>query len=393
VHLKRYPLAIQALEKGLAKYPDNQPTAEEISEICNSFNLNHLIKSSPHPAALPLKSLSVGQMNAVLENELPDRFFEAVIKGNIGEVQQLLKEGANPHWTGAEDGINALHVAGLKGHMEIVRLLLDREVDPYRRCNEGYSSLDLALFNSHHEIAKLLTGSEFNVRQGQDLMKSKMAAHVWEIGERGHFHVGRTIFREGAHPPYFSEQMIQMLTDFHESYPDEMSPEEYAFIREAMIDGIKYRKTYDIANMMQRHHAGLPITIHTGFKGHCIEIVIWNEYLMINNKGGESRKPIELYRMHPAQMTPLSVFALKVAEIIDLKEKSSSHFSTWLESICGNFGAISEEFESIIEKSYPMENKQKVGNCAWESIETSIYALLALHRMVSKGFTKRLAPS
>jgi len=358
VHRQRYPLAIQALEKYITQYPDSQPTGEEISRFCDAFKLDLLIQNSPHPGALLFRSMSPFRWWKTFATEQ-----EQAPQTN----QSLLLE----HHVDSQivDKIDHRLVFAAADHDNLF-----------------FSARDMNKFNSREEL---------NIHES-DSAKHILATHAWEIG--GYGRVGaRIIKREGMLPINSANYMLQSLTHFHESYPGEMTTEEYEFLREAMTDYIVDRERIlkferkDMAVTIQRYQAGLPIIILSGYYDHGVEIIIWKEHLIINNKGDASRRPIEIYRMNSARIIPSSEFAAKVGEIIGLNLKKRSDYVNWLNAVCEKFGTTNSDFERILEESYPMENKQKVGNCAWESYETSIFALIALHRMVSKGFTKCLA--
>jgi len=370
VHRERYPLAIQALEKYSSQYPDRQPTDAEIAKYCDAFNFDLLIKNSSHPYALPFRSLSPSEWWKTFTTE-QGQIPKTDPHEQIGERSPKVRIQRN-----ADFDVKTSKAA---------RLILDHHADrhapakadrPFVFASAGEERLTIIYPTQHsHHI---------------DSVKYILAAQAWEIGGAGKIG-NKIILREGSNPHIFSKEMIQTLTHFHESYPEEMTEEEYEFLRSTMIEGTDYRETQNMASMIQRYLAGFPITIHTGFTEHAVEMIIWNEYIIINNKGGESRRPIEIYRMNSAKIIPTSEFAAKVGEIIGLNKKQQSDYVTWLNAVCDKFGATKSDFEKIFEESYPLERDQKVGNCSWESLETSIYALIAIHRMVSKGFTKGLA--
>ena len=69
-----------------------------------------------------------------------DALFAAIRAGSAGEVERLLKAGANPNVVDAE-GTSALMAATLFGGDDLVKLLLDRDADPNRSGVGGTTAL------------------------------------------------------------------------------------------------------------------------------------------------------------------------------------------------------------------------------------------------------------
>ena len=78
----------------------------------------------------------------------------AAENGQLSEVKNLLKKGANPNAMGPNSG--ALHVAAFNGHSEIVALLLEKNADTNVQDKQGYYPLQLAASKGHLAICNQL---------------------------------------------------------------------------------------------------------------------------------------------------------------------------------------------------------------------------------------------
>jgi serine/threonine-protein phosphatase 6 regulatory ankyrin repeat subunit B len=74
------------------------------------------------------------------------------------------------------DGLSPLLISSLKGHSEIVRLLLENNADINIKTSEGATALMISAANGHTEVVKLLLekGADASLRNE----KGKSAADV-----------------------------------------------------------------------------------------------------------------------------------------------------------------------------------------------------------------------
>jgi hypothetical protein len=79
---------------------------------------------------------------------LDHRFIQAAKAGNIYEMHQLLKLGANINATQTVGGFTALDRAAERGYAKAVQWLLDHGAEPSYGLNQGAAALDAAEFRA-----------------------------------------------------------------------------------------------------------------------------------------------------------------------------------------------------------------------------------------------------
>ncbi|KAE8421609.1 ankyrin repeat-containing domain protein [Aspergillus pseudocaelatus] len=80
----------------------------------------------------------------------------ALMEGHQPVVEILLRHGADLNSVSSLRGWTALHVVSFIGHMEAVKLLLEKGADITVRDHEGRTPLHLAMDKGHLEVVKLL---------------------------------------------------------------------------------------------------------------------------------------------------------------------------------------------------------------------------------------------
>jgi|ThiBio_1000_plan_1041568.scaffolds.fasta_scaffold06313_4 ankyrin repeat protein len=85
-----------------------------------------------------------------------EKLFEAARRGDLNEVRDALRQGADPT-ARAERGHTPLHAAALEGHAEVVGLLIDAGADVNARTSGTKTTpLHSAAGGGHAEVARLL---------------------------------------------------------------------------------------------------------------------------------------------------------------------------------------------------------------------------------------------
>ena len=92
---------------------------------------------------------------------------DAASKGDLEKVKALLKDNPKVVFSLAtnkdEEGSTPLHFAALKGHLDVVALLLASKADVNAKNNEGSTPLHYAAVHDHKDVAELLLASKADV--------------------------------------------------------------------------------------------------------------------------------------------------------------------------------------------------------------------------------------
>jgi ankyrin repeat protein len=126
---------------------------------------------------------------------LDDQLFYAAIKGDAGQVQQLLEKGVRLDAKNPIDNSTALMMAAEKGHDEVVMLLLDNGADISMINNFGGTALLGALSNGHADLAQLL------IKRGADVNSKHSGTNITVLmmaAAQGSSRVVSDLLKEGA---------------------------------------------------------------------------------------------------------------------------------------------------------------------------------------------------
>ena len=84
----------------------------------------------------------------------------AAIKGHVEVVKLLLEDPRVDVRAVCKEGCSALHSSASEGHVEVVELMLeDPRVDANAKSNRGNTPLHLATAENHHKVVQLLLDS------------------------------------------------------------------------------------------------------------------------------------------------------------------------------------------------------------------------------------------
>jgi len=90
---------------------------------------------------------------------------QAAGKNDLTQVQNLLEQGTDVN-AKDDNGVTALMMASVMGHVEVVKRLLDKGADVSAKDNDGVTALTGTSFEGHFDVAKLLVekGADVNIK-------------------------------------------------------------------------------------------------------------------------------------------------------------------------------------------------------------------------------------
>lgn len=212
----------------------------------------------------------------------------------------------------------------------------------------------------------------------------KDLSHIFEIAGKGYFSGDVNTYimdLEGGFSKQFAHSFTNYVAEFSKNYPNRISQKEASRITTLLEESGRWEH-FNLFRMIDKIKKGKKILINTGFHGHSISILFQGDYLIIGNKGAETRQPIEIFKINKEKITKDLL-----QEIMNLRDKSRDDYKKWLENIENTFETTPHDrLAKFIEGNYPFEDLQIMGNCAWESLKTGIYGSFVLERLKDYDF-------
>jgi hypothetical protein len=185
---------------------------KEIVELLlthTDININQFMcRALPKPHC---KDWTVDQLNLrrnIFGN--PTALHLASENGHVEVVKILLEKGINFKLR-TDLGQTALHLASKNGHAKVVKILLENGIDINQDTNGGRTALNLASKNGHVEVVKVLLEKGIDFKLKTD--RAETALHL--ASENGHVEVFRILLEKGL-DIHLKTILVKLLYIWHQ---------------------------------------------------------------------------------------------------------------------------------------------------------------------------------
>lgn len=278
------------------------------------------------------------------------------------------------------EGSTALILAVNKRYKDIVEMLIKRNADLNLTNNNGWTALALATLLGYKEIEeileKALTPTEL-LRQKQILRILSVAhsAHLKGISQLhtiGENFAPLAVDLEGARIHYWLKRMGSATQAISSYLPDLLSSIETKELLELFESGMNPSNQIVLENIKK----GRPVLLSTGFVDHEVVVLIWGNLFILCNRGGASRKNIEVFQFDPTALNDAVLNKISQVHKMDIK----SYKKLFFEELPSTLQFKQDQFEKDLEQVCNLV-PQAVGNCTWASPEGAVWAFFVLREL------------
>ena len=139
-------------------------TSPHLQRLRSARNPKEMVKqlereAHQHPVSRDPQALKVDRPGLPTHGttlQRGDRLGTAAERGDTQQVLKLLKKGVDPNYQNGASGVTPMGVACERGHVGVVRALLDAKGDPEISTREGYRPVHIATQFGKHEVLELL---------------------------------------------------------------------------------------------------------------------------------------------------------------------------------------------------------------------------------------------
>lgn len=332
--------------------------------------------------------------------------YAAVFEQRLNAIKAFHELGADLN---AQDdkGRTVLMYASMDNKLESVKMLLKLGADKSLRDKKGHTALTLASTLLNIAIITELLGPSPNqylaqyklgylpgqssllplaracLERGKSLYEPqylalKLLGHSWKMVAPSKVENTEFTAGEAAFTPMWARIMMGAFHEFAKNFRKELSVEE-SDLMDIYLSSITEETSPKI--IREEIRKGDPVTLFTGYIGHAVQVFTYSGYLIISNKGENSRRPIEVYKINTDKLTEEIL-----KSFLNIKDQEQIAYQSWLKEFPQILDAQTDDVCIQVENSYPknkLGNYQLIGNCSWESTEVAVYGLLALHRTLS----------
>lgn len=370
------------------------PTSE--SESTLPADRNSLIEAAKNGEAPLLERLLDGGASVdSIDDYGKTLLMIAAEAGQTEAVKILLKFGAKIDAVSSSCHFTAFMYAAQEGHGAILEILIKAGADVNLTCPNGLSALSYLKARFPHRKAnrKLIEDSisavnpveaQKTVNFARQCIQGKLIAHSFAVD--GVINIQEVnIPTLGLHSEIIAKKIADSLKKFSEEFP--------CFIEKEAIKNIAHSFyivsdcSYDTADQhLRRITEGEPVVILSGYGGHAVNFLLWDDLLVVCNRGAESSShPIKIGRYDPAKINEEFI-----QQILDLKCQGSWEYSQamnmegespLLDDIGFHTGLNEEKLVSMAALPWQITN-----NCAWANMEGIVKAYFLLAKLKDKSF-------
>lgn len=284
-----------------------------------------------------------------------------------------------------------IHLVAYSQNLKILQWMMEICPEAVPAANRfGKSMLDWIKMErqpDYKTIKNLFKNSELH-KLNQELVKRVGLGHIWD--EDGHTSIKeaktekelRNIPLHGHASPEWFHIFSKDLELFKQIYP-QFDDLEISLLKE-MFDISANLKCLTSEEKLNRIKKGLPLFIKAGFSGHEVTLLIWGDRITISNRGGETRRPLEIYHFAPEKLT-----LNDLNEILRTSKTGTAedYKKLFFETLPNKLSFTQTNLDKQLEEMAASLPNQTVGNCTMVSSITGIFAfrlLLAVNK-IQKG--------
>lgn len=186
-----------------------------------------------------------------------------------------------------------------------------------------------------------------------------------------------TIGRGGWGSEMFFKKIAKGLENYLKQEKSLLTSPQIPIISQAYRDAFYQNDSSAILNRIKSNELTI---IPTGFNGHAVSVVFYKNYYCLCNRGSESRRAVEIYEYDMNRLNVKQIDLIKSYYQRDRIEYKKLFF----DDLPKQLSFLSSPLTHLLEEISVLP-PQLVGNCAWESAETSVLASLLLTKILDKS--------